>query len=111
MELTPMQLFKAMNDKHINLKDCEGLIIKPVAVHTHTYTAQDGTEHSVLVILNGNDKQFYKTEVKAFIEKFMKYMESFGALPDEEKPEITIILNQSKKGNTYVNFDLVDTDA
>ena len=107
MELTKMELFKAMNDKHENLKDCEGMIISPVAVHTHTYTAADGTEHSVLVIKNGKDGKFYKTEVKAFIEKFMKYMEAFGDSPDEEKPDIVIVLNQSKKGNRYVTFDLV----
>lgn len=110
MELTPRELFKAMNDKHENLKDCEGMIVSPVAVHTHTYTAQDGSEHQVLVIKNGHDGKFYKTEVKAFIEKFLKYEESFGALPDEEKPDIVIVINQSKKGNRYVNFDLVDTD-
>ena len=107
MELTKMELFKAMNDKHENLKECEGMIISPVAVHTHTYTAADGTEHSVLVIKNGKDGKFYKTEVKAFIEKFMKYMEAFGDSPDEEKPDIVIVLNQSKKGNRYVTFDLV----
>ena len=107
MELTKMELFKAMNDKHENLKDCEGMIISPVAVHTHTYTAADGTEHSVLVIKNGKDGKFYKTEVKAFIEKFMKYMEAFGDSPDEEKPDIVIVLNQSQKGNRYVTFDLV----
>lgn len=107
MELTPMELFKAMNDKHENLKNCEGMIISPVGVHTHTYTGTDGTEHQVLVIKNGKDGKFYKTEVKAFIEKFMKYMESFGSLPDEEKPEIVIVLNVSKKNNKYVNFDLV----
>ena len=107
MELTRLELFKAMNDKHENLKDCEGMIISPVAVHTHTYTAADGSEHSVLVIKNGKDGKFYKTEVKAFIEKFMKYMESFGDLPDEEKPDIVIVINQSKKGNKYVNFDLM----
>ena len=107
MELTKMELFKAMNDKHENLKDCEGMIISPVAVHTHTYTAADGTEHSVLVIKNGKDGKFYKTEVKAFIEKFMKYMEAFGDSPDDEKPDIVIVLNQSKKGNRYVTFDLV----
>ena len=102
-----MELFKAMNDKHENLKNCEGMIIAPVGVHTHTYTGTDGTEHQVLVIKNGKDGKFYKTEVKAFIEKFMKYMESFGSLPDEEKPEIVIVLNVSKKNNKYVNFDLV----
>lgn len=107
MELTRTELFKAMNDKHTNLKDCEGQIISPVAVHTHTYTAQDGSEHSVLVIKDGKTGEFFKTEVKAFIEKFIKYQEAFGDLPDEEKPEIIITVNQSKKGNRYVNFDLV----
>lgn len=110
MELTKMELFKAMNDKHENLKDCEGLIIAPVAQHTHTYTASDGSEHAVLVIKNGLDGRMYKTEVKAFIEKYLKYMEAFGDMPDEEKPQIKIILNTSKKGNRYVNFDLVNND-
>lgn len=108
MELTPVQKFKAMNDQHTNLKECEGMVIAPVAVHTHTYTGSDATEHSVLVILNGKDGQFYKTEVKAFIEKFMKYMESFGDLPDDQKPDIVIKLNASKKGNKYVTFDLME---
>ena len=108
MELTKMELFKAMNDKHENLKNCEGMIISPVAVHTHTYAANDGTEHEVLVIKNGKDGKFYKTEVKAFIEKFMKYMEAFGDCSDEERPEIVIVLNESKKGNRYVTFDLVN---
>ena len=109
MEFTKMELFKAMNDKHTNLKDCEGMILAPVAVHTHTYTAADGSEHSVLVIKNGKDGRFYKTEVKAFIEKFMKYMEAFGDCADEDKPEIVVVLKQSKKGNKYVNFNLVNS--
>lgn len=110
MELTKMELFKAMNDKHTNLKDCEGLIIKPVAYHTHGYTDADGKQHSVLVIKNGNDNQMYKTEVQAFIEKFMKYDEAFGNEPDESKPDIVVIINTSKKGNRYVNFDLVNKE-
>lgn len=108
MELTGIQKFKAMNDKHDNLRDCEGLVIKPVAFHKHTYEDADGKQHTVLVIYNANDQKMYKTEVMAFIEKFMKYDESFGELPDEEKPEIVITLNVSKKGNRYVNFDLLD---
>ena len=107
-QLTKMELFKAMNDRHTNLKDCEGLIISPVAFHTHQYSDADGKMHSVLVIKNGKDGQMYKTEVSAFIEKFMKYDEAFGDVPDEEKPDIAIILNTSKKGNRYVNFDLVN---
>ena len=110
MELTKMELFKAMNDKHTNLKDCEGLIISPVANHTHTYTDADGKEHSVLVIKNGKDGQMYKTEVSAFIEKFLKYQEAFGDEPDESKPDIVIVINTSKKGNKYVNFDLVNAE-
>lgn len=110
MELTRIELFKAMNDKHTNLKECDGMIISPVAVHTHSYTASDGTEHQVLVIKNGKDGKFYKTEVKAFIEKFIKYMEAFGDCPDEEKPEIVIVMNKSKKGNQYVTFDLVTAE-
>lgn len=107
MELTKMELFKAMNDRHTNLKDCEGLIISPVAHHTHQYSDADGKMHSVLVIKNGKDGQMYKTEVSAFIEKFLKYDEAFGTEPDEKKPDIMIVLNTSKKGNKYVNFDLV----
>ena len=108
MELTKMELFKAMNDRHTNLKDCEGLIISPVAFHTHQYSDADGKLHSVLVIKNGKDNQMYKTEVSAFIEKFMKYDEAFGEAPAAEKPDIVIVLNTSKKGNKYVNFDLVN---
>ena len=108
MELTGIQKFKAMNDKHTNLRDCEGLIIAPVAFHTHTYEDSDGKQHTVLVIFNGLDGTMYKTEVQAFIDKFMKYDESFGDMPDDEKPQIKVILNTSKKGNKYVNFDLMD---
>ena len=111
MELTQMELFKAMNDKHTNLKECEGLIISPVAHHTHQYTDADGKMHSVLVIKNGKDDQMYKTEVAAFIEKFLKYDEAFGSMPDDQKPDIVIVLNVSKKGNKYVNFDLVAAQA
>ena len=108
MELTGIQKFKAMNDKHANLRDCEGMVIAPVAFHTHNYEDSDQKQHTVLVILNGKDNKMYKTEVQAFIDKFLKYDESFGDLPDEEKPDIKVILNTSKKGNKYVNFELVE---
>ena len=107
-ELTPIQLFKAINDSHTNLKECEGLVIKPVAAHAHTYTSSDGKEHTVLVLLNGKDNTMYKTEVKAFIEKFLTYQEAFGGLPDEDRPEIVITIKTSKAGNRYVNFDVLD---
>lgn len=107
MELSKLELFKAMNDKHTNLRDCEGMIIKPVACHTHEYEDADGKTHAVLVIKNGIDGKMYKTEVQAFIKKFMQYLEAFGDEPDEAKPDIVIVLNTSKKNNKYVNFDLV----
>lgn len=108
MELTGIQKFRAMNDSHPNLKDCEGLVIRPVAFHTHQYTDSKDKLHTVLVILNGNDGIMYRTEVAAFIDKFMKYDESFGDIPDNEKPEITITIKTSKAGNKYVNFELID---
>lgn len=110
MELTRTELFKAKNDRHENLKNCDGLVICPVAYVTYTYEDSNGKEHAVLVIKNSRDGQMYRTEVKAFIEKFMTYLESFGDCPDDEKPLIVVKLNESKKGNKYVNFDLMDDE-
>ena len=93
MELTGIQKFKAMNDKLPNFKECEGLVVKPIAFLTSTYEGQDGKDHTKLVVLNGNDKQMYKTEVKAFIEKFMQYDASFGDLT-ASKLQIPIHLPQ-----------------
>ena len=45
----------------------------------------------------------------SFIEKWMQYDESFGDLPDEEKPEIVITIKTSKAGNKYVNFEVVES--
>ena len=108
MEFTGKQKFSAINDKHMNLKECEGLVIRPVGFHTHQYTDTKDKLHTVLVILNGLDDTMYRTEVAAFIDKFMAYDESFGDLPDDEKPEIKIVLNTSKAGNKYVTFELMD---
>ena len=106
MNLTPVEVFKAMNGDAENVRECEGLIIRPVAFHTHTYESQDGKEHTVLVIKNGLDGQMYKTEVQAFIKKFVAYDEAFGSLPDDQKPEMVVMLETSKKGNKYVTFDV-----
>lgn len=112
MEFTPVEIFRAMNGKNIpNVKECEGQIIKPVAFHTHVYQGQDGSEHSVLVIKDGKTGGMYKTEVQAFIRQFLAYDEAFGALPDEEKPDIVITMTVSKKGNKYVTFDVMDSES
>ena len=107
-ELTAKELFRAKNGDGVqNVRDCEGQILRPIAFTTKRYIGQDEKEHEVLIIKDGKTGGMFKTEVRAFIEKYRDYEESFGSEDDEEKPEIVIILNKSKKGNTYVNFDLV----
>lgn len=109
MELSRVEKFKALNSKDItNIRDCEGQTIKPVAFYTHEYEDSDNKSHYVLVIKDGKTGDMFRTEVKAFIEKFMAYDEAFGTLPDEEKPDIVIQIQTSKKGNRYVNFDVLD---
>lgn len=109
MELTRVEVFKAVNSKDLpNIKDVEGQTIKPVASRTNTYEDGEGKDHSVLVIKDGKSGVMYRTEVKAFIDKFLAYDEAFGNLPDEEKPEIIITTKKSKRGYAYVNFDVVD---
>lgn len=111
MELSRVEKFKALNSKDVpNVKDCEGQILKPVAFYTHEYEDSEGKNHYVLVIKDGKTGGMFRTEVKAFIEKFMAYDESFGTLPDEEKPEIVIQIKTSKKNNKYVNFDVLDIE-
>ena len=109
MELTRVEIFRAMNGTGIaNVKDCNGQVIKPVAFHTHQYEDQEGKEHSVLVIKDGKTGEMLKTEVQAFIKKFLAYDEAFGQLPDDEKPDIVITNTVSKKGNKYANFDVIE---
>ena len=108
MKMTPVEIFKAMNGEGVqNVRECEGLVIIPVDYHTHTYTSQDGKEHLVLVI-KSKDDGLYKTEVQAFIKKFMSYDEAFGELPEDQKPAMVVKLVKSQKGNTYVTFDVQD---
>ena len=109
MEFTRVEKFRALNSRDVaNVKDCEGEILRPVAYLTHEYEDADGKTHNVLVIKDGKSGAMYRTEVKAFIQKFLAYDESFGSMADDEKPEILIQLQQSKKGNKYVTFDVVD---
>ena len=111
MELSRTELFRAMNSQDVrNVKELEGEAIIPVGCHTHTYEDQEGKEHQVLVIKDGLTGQLIKTEVQAFIKKFMAYDEAFGLVPDEEKPQIVVQLVTSKKGNKYVTFDVQDVD-
>lgn len=108
MEFTRIEIFKAMNSRDVkNVKEAEGEILKPVAYHTHEYEGTDEKVHNVLVIKDGKTGILYKSETRNFITKFLAYDEAFGSLPDDEKPEIVIKLNTSKKGNRYSDFDII----
>lgn len=109
MELTRTELFRAMNSQDVrNVKELEGQQILPIGCHTHTYEDQEGKEHQVLVIKDGITGELVKTEVQAFIKKFLAYLEAFETLPDDKKPRMLIKATVSKKGNRYANFDVVD---
>ena len=75
-------------------------------------TFEEAREHEITVdekLVRQKTETYRKNiNMKAFIEKFMRYQEAFGDLQDEEKPDIVIVMNQSKKGNRYVSFDLMD---
>ena len=62
----------------------------------------------MLVIKDGLTGELVKTEVQAFIKKFLAYLEAFETLPDDEKPRMLIKATVSKKGNRYANFDVID---
>ena len=53
----------------------------------------------------------YRTEVAAFIDKYLKYKDAFGDLADEEKPKIVFSPRKSKAGNNYTDFDVQDIDG
>ena len=109
MELTRVEIFRAMNGRDVqNVKELEGQYIVPVAYHTHEYEDMEGKTHNVLVLKDGKTGNLCKTEVKAFIQKFLAYDEAFGTLADNEKPEMLIKPVVSKKGNKYIDFDVVD---
>ena len=108
MELTAVEKFNAMTGAVKNIKDLgEGEIIHPAGYHCHTYESQDGSEHQVLVIKDGKTGELYKTETKAFIQKFLQFDEAFGDLPDDQKPDLAICFKESKRGYKYVNFEVV----
>ena len=95
---------------------CGGSDAKVWVVATDTvfkpfeYTDAQGKEHNVLV-LKGEDGTMYRTEVAAFIDKYLKYKDAFGDLADEEKPKIVFSPRKSKAGNNYTDFDVQDIDG
>lgn len=87
-----------------NVKELIGQTVTPVHVLTTEYTDSDGEVHRVLAVDFGS-VGIYRTEVAAFIEEMRNYWEVFG--DDEEKPAIVITGKHSKRGNSFVCFDLI----
>lgn len=87
-----------------NIKECIGETVRVDAISVNQYTDHDGEVHNVMA-LKLADGRYYRTEVAAFIEAMNDFWAYFG--DDDEKPEIMIIGKNSKRGNEYVNFEVV----
>lgn len=91
-----------------NLKSHIGETLKIGKWETSEYCDVDGTYHNVLSLSIADSKDIYRTEVKAFIEKFRTYAEVFGDEPVDDRPLIKITGKTSKKRNEYISFEIVD---
>ena len=92
-----------------NIKELIGKQVKPIKWEFTKYDDAEGEQHVVLAIDLEVDGQrdIYRTETQAFINKFEIYIEVFGDEPENERPVIEITGKNSKRGNKYVNFELV----
>lgn len=94
-----------------NLKDLIGQTVRPCKWEFSDYTDSDGENHNVLaleLVTPDNKRGIYRTEVRAFIEKFNVYIDLFHDEPEAERPRITITGVSSKRGNPYINFEIVE---
>lgn len=87
-----------------NVKECIGEVVRVDAIAVNQYNGPDGEVHTVMA-LKLADGRYFRTEVAAFIEAMNDFWSYFG--DDDEKPEIMIIGKSSKRGNEYVNFEVV----
>ena len=92
-----------------NVKELIGKQVKPLKWEFTKYEDSEGEQHIVLAIdlLVDGQREIYRTETQAFITKFEVYIEVFGDEPEEERPMIEITGKNSKRGNKYVNFDVI----
>lgn len=91
-----------------NLKTHINEVLKIGSWEMTEYVDVDGTYHNVLSLAIADSKDIYRTEVRAFIEKFKAYIDVFGECPVEERPCIKITGKTSKKRNEYISFEIVD---
>lgn len=107
-----MTLFKMrMTADAKNIKDLIGQTVQPAKWNFSNYTDSDETIHTVLALdlrFKDGHTEMYRTEVRAFIDKFNVYAEVFGDEPEAELPWIVITGKSSQRGNKYVNFDIVE---
>ena len=106
MEMSKIELYKMNRTQAMpNIKEIIGETVRPVAmIETEYANPDDGEIHNVLA-LKLEDGRYYRTEVAAFREAFKVYWDFFSE--DEQKPEILIVGKSSRKGNEFVNFDVV----
>ena len=104
--LTRMERYKMRRSADIpNIKDAIGETLTPIAEMLNEYTDGDGEVHKVLVIKSA-DGRYFRTEVAAFIDNYRDYITEFG--DEAERPNILITGKKSKRGNPYINFDIVE---
>ncbi len=91
-----------------NLKTHIGEVLQIEKWETSEYVDADGVPHSVLSLSIYGTGDIYRTEVRAFIEKFRTYIDVFGECEINERPFIKITGKTSKKRNEYISFEIVD---
>ena len=88
-----------------NMKELVGTAVNPMSSFQSTYMV-DGKEHVVLAITF--DEGTYRTECGAFIQRWHDFLETIGAeVAPEDWPLIKIIEKKSKRGNSYIDFEIV----
>ena len=91
-----------------NLKTHIGEVLAIEKWETSEYVDADGVPHAVLSLSINGTGDIYRTEVRAFIEKFRTYIDVFGECPIDQRPLIKITGRTSKKRNEYISFEIVD---
>ena len=94
-----------------NLKSHVGEVLTVEKWENSEYVPEDGKLHRVLAIKAAGEKDFLRTEVSAFIDKFATYVAVFGDEKPEDRPRIKITGKKSKKNNDYISFELVDENG
>lgn len=108
--LEKIALFKMkVTSDRKNIKELIGKQVKPIKWEYTKYEDADGESHVVLAIdlIVEGTRDIYRTETQAFIQKFGVYAEVFGDDPEDERPMIEITGKNSKRGNKYVNFEVI----